>query len=69
MLCRRGGIDSAHIGAIEVRRAHSVVEIASAEAAAFLERAAAPDPRDPKVKIRLEAPPPDRPSRRAARGE
>jgi ATP-dependent RNA helicase DeaD len=52
MLCRRGAIESAAIGNIHVAPTFSIVEIAADVADAFAARAAAPDPRDPRVKIR-----------------
>lgn len=54
MLCRRGGIESGDVGAIRVHPTWSIAEIAADVADAFAERTAAPDPRDPRVKIRPE---------------
>jgi len=54
MLCRRGGIESGDVGAIRVHPTWSIAEIAADVADAFAERTAAPDPRDPRVKIRRE---------------
>lgn len=52
MVCRRGNIESRSIGAIRVQRTFSTVEIETSAAPAFEERAAMPDPRDPRVTIR-----------------
>jgi ATP-dependent RNA helicase DeaD len=52
MLCRRGAIDSAAIGTIRVAPTFSIVDIAADVADAFAARAGAPDPRDPRIKIR-----------------
>jgi len=56
MACRRGGIQAGDIGAIQVGRTHSVVNIASAAAAGFARAASEHDPRDPRVTIRPETP-------------
>jgi ATP-dependent RNA helicase DeaD len=52
MLCRRGRIEGRDIGAIDVRRTSSIVEIASGVADAFERAAGKPDPRDPRISIR-----------------
>jgi ATP-dependent RNA helicase DeaD len=62
MLCRRGGIVSSDIGAIDVGRTSSTVQVAEAVAERFLELASRPDPRDPKIAIR----PAESPSRASA---
>ena len=54
MACRRGGIRAGDIGAIQVGRTHSVVNVAGAVAAGFARAAAEHDPRDPRVTIRPE---------------
>ncbi|MBK8257708.1 MAG: DEAD/DEAH box helicase [Polyangiaceae bacterium] len=51
MLCRRGGIESADIGAIRVGRTVSTVEVAADVADHFAEFAGKPDTRDPRIKI------------------
>jgi ATP-dependent RNA helicase DeaD len=51
MVCRRGGIEGRAVGAIRVEKSHSLVSVAADVAAAFAERAAKPDPRDPRVRI------------------
>lgn len=51
MLCRRGGIESADIGAIRIGRTSSSVEVASDVADHFAEFAGKPDARDPRIKI------------------
>lgn len=52
ILCRRGDITSADIGAIRVGPASSTVEVRRERAAHFLEHAQQPDPRDPRVRVR-----------------
>jgi ATP-dependent RNA helicase DeaD len=52
MVCRRGGIRGSDVGAIQVERGHSTVDVASAAAEAFGAAAREPDPRDPRVVIR-----------------
>ncbi|HEY8075215.1 MAG TPA: DEAD/DEAH box helicase [Labilithrix sp.] len=52
MLCRRGNIQGKDIGAIQVQRTSSVVEIASGVAEPFERVATKPDPRDPRIAIR-----------------
>ncbi|HET9958186.1 MAG TPA: DEAD/DEAH box helicase [Polyangiaceae bacterium] len=51
MLCRRGGIESADIGAIRVMPTFSLVEIAAEVAGHFERSASMPDPRDRHVRI------------------
>jgi ATP-dependent RNA helicase DeaD len=60
MLCRRGGITSGDIGAIEIRDRSSMVEVSAHRAQDFARAATRPDERDPHVKIRewREAPAP-----------
>jgi ATP-dependent RNA helicase DeaD len=58
LLCRRGNIQSRDIGKIHVERSWSRVEIAADVAAAFTTAVAAPDPRDPNVRVRPESPEP-----------
>ena len=55
VLCRRGGIRGSDVGAIQIARSYSVIEVASAVAQAFERAAQEPDPRDPRVTIRPEA--------------
>jgi ATP-dependent RNA helicase DeaD len=50
-VCRRGGINSDAIGAIEVGEASTSIEIAESVAAEFEQRCRKPDPRDPHVRI------------------
>ncbi len=52
MVCRRGGIRGSDVGAIQVERGYSTVDVASAAAQAFGVAARAPDPRDPRIVIR-----------------
>jgi ATP-dependent RNA helicase DeaD len=52
MLCRRGHIEGRDIGAIDVQRTSSIVEISAAAAASFEQATKRPDPRDPRVVIR-----------------
>jgi ATP-dependent RNA helicase DeaD len=54
MLCRRGGIRGADIGAIRVAPTFSVVEIATPVALTFERATRDPDPRDPRVFIQRE---------------
>jgi ATP-dependent RNA helicase DeaD len=51
MVCRRGGVRGAHIGAIKIGPHHSVVEVASRLADDFGRRASVRDSRNPRVKI------------------
>jgi ATP-dependent RNA helicase DeaD len=52
ILCRRGRIRGADVGAIRVDADHSIVEVQGAVAEAFAVNAARPDPRDPRLHIR-----------------
>jgi ATP-dependent RNA helicase DeaD len=52
MMCRRGRIDGRDIGAIRVGRTSSVIEVSIRVASAFEEATKAPDPRDPRVRVR-----------------
>jgi ATP-dependent RNA helicase DeaD len=52
MLCRRGKIEGRDIGAINLGRTSSVVEVGARVAEAFERATAKPDPRDPKIHIR-----------------
>ncbi len=54
MVCRRGGIRGSDVGAIRVARTFSTIAVAGAVATAFERATREPDPRDPKVRIRLE---------------
>ncbi len=68
MICRRGDITRAAIGAIHVAADHTVVEVLREAADHFLANAGRPDPRDPRVRIEpLSAPPRGEP-RGARRG-
>jgi ATP-dependent RNA helicase DeaD len=51
MVCRRGGIASADVGAIRIGRFASQLEVSSSVAEAFEAAARRPDPRDPRVRI------------------
>jgi ATP-dependent RNA helicase DeaD len=52
IVCRRGNIRGSDVGAIRVGARSSTVEVAASVAQAFGEAALAPDPRDPRVRIR-----------------
>lgn len=52
IVCRRGGIKGSDIGVIRVGQRSSMVEVASGVAKSFAEAALAPDPRDPRIRIR-----------------
>ena len=67
MLCRRGNVRGSDIGAIRVARSFSTVNVAADVAESFFQSAQEPDPRNPRVTIRRDAVPPDRPSKRAKR--
>ncbi len=54
MVCRRGNIRGSDVGAIRVARTFSTVAVSGALATAFEKATRDPDPRDPKVRIRLE---------------
>jgi len=60
MICRRGNIEGRDIGAINLGRTSSVVEVSARVADAFERAAAKPDPRDPKIHIRRWADEPQR---------
>jgi ATP-dependent RNA helicase DeaD len=51
LVCRRGGIRGADVGAIRIEAAYSLVDIAASVAERFEGQAAEPDPRDPRVSI------------------
>ncbi|HEY2368368.1 MAG TPA: helicase-related protein, partial [Polyangiaceae bacterium] len=67
MLCRRGNVRGGDIGAIRVARSFSTVNVAADVAESFERSAQEPDPRNPRVAIRRESIPADRPSKRASR--
>jgi ATP-dependent RNA helicase DeaD len=50
-LCRRGGVSSRAIGALQIDRRNSQFEVACSAADAFAKQAAVPDQRDPELKI------------------
>ena len=54
MVCRRGNIRGSDVGAIRVARTFSTIAVSGAIAKAFEQATREPDPRDPKVRIRLE---------------
>ncbi len=58
LVCRRGNIRGADVGAIRIARAYAVVNVAGIAAQAFAAAASAPDPRDPRVTIRPDGPVP-----------
>jgi ATP-dependent RNA helicase DeaD len=62
--CRRGGIQGTSVGIIRVARGFSIVEIATDVAEKFAEAAGRPDPRNPRVHIRRDVPPPGSPGTR-----
>ena len=62
IICRRGGITNAEIGAIRVFDLHTLFEIAGRAAAQFEEGLLRPDPKDRQV--RIERAPAERPYRR-----
>ncbi len=70
MLCRRGDIRGSDIGAIEVSRFFSNVEVSARVAAAFARNTSEPDPRDPRVVVAplREGRAPERQERPAASG-
>jgi ATP-dependent RNA helicase DeaD len=51
VVCRRGDIRGADVGAIRIEAAYSLVDIAAPVAERFETQAAEPDPRDPLVRI------------------
>ncbi|HEY1957439.1 MAG TPA: DEAD/DEAH box helicase [Polyangiaceae bacterium] len=67
MLCRRGNVRGSDIGAIRVLRSFSTVNVAADVAESFFRSAQEPDPRNPRVTIRRDSIPAERPSKRATR--
>ncbi len=65
MVCRRGGIAGNSVGAIQVEKTFSFVDVAAKDADAFAKAATKPDPRDPRVVIERQAPPHVRPRTQA----
>ena len=57
LACRRGQVRGSDIGAIYVEPVFSIVHVESGVAESFARAASRPDPRDPRVKIRRDAPP------------
>lgn len=55
MVCRRGDVRSSDVGAIRIQRSFSVVNVNANVAQGFARATEKPDPRDPKVRIRLDA--------------
>jgi ATP-dependent RNA helicase DeaD len=55
VVCRRGNIRGTDVGAIRIQRTHSLVNVNADVAERFARSAAKPDPRDPRIKIRLDA--------------
>jgi ATP-dependent RNA helicase DeaD len=53
-ICRRGGLESSQVGAIQISTKSSTVDIARDEADAFETRARRPDKRDPGIMIHRE---------------
>ncbi len=51
MVCRRGNVRGADVGAIQIGTTESIFEIASARADEFARAVSRPDPRDPGVRI------------------
>ena len=64
MLCRRGNIRGADIGAIQLSPSFSLVDVAARVAADFERATRRPDPRDPGIFVRRDASPFDRDGRR-----
>jgi hypothetical protein len=56
MVCRRGQIRGTDVGHIRIERNFSIVDVAEHAAGAFARSTAAPDPREPGVTIKREAP-------------
>jgi ATP-dependent RNA helicase DeaD len=52
--CRRGNIRGSDVGAIRIQRTFSVINVNAAVAEGFAQAATRPDPRDPKIRIRLD---------------
>jgi len=67
MLCRRGNVRGDDIGAIRVARTYATVNVAADVADSFERACREPDPRNPRVAIRRDSVPADRPSKRASR--
>jgi len=63
VVCRRGGIRGADVGAIRIGPTASIIEVKGAVAAEFASRALLPDPQEPKIRITPVTP--DGPSRDA----
>jgi ATP-dependent RNA helicase DeaD len=61
MVCRRGQIRGTDVGHIRIERNFSIVDVAEHAAGAFARSTAAPDPREPGITIRREAPRPAHP--------
>jgi ATP-dependent RNA helicase DeaD len=51
VICRRGGIRGADVGAIRIGPTTSTVEVRGSVAAAFATRALEPDPQEPRIRI------------------
>lgn len=68
MVCRRGGVRSQHIGAIQIGPHRSVVDVASHLADEFARAARRPDPRNPRIEIRAVSANRDRVVTRSVRG-
>jgi ATP-dependent RNA helicase DeaD len=54
LVCRRGNIRGADVGAIRIARNYAVMNVAGIASQAFAAAASAPDPRDPRITIRPE---------------
>lgn len=55
VVCRRGDIRGTDVGAIRIQRTFSVVNVNANVAEGFARQSVKPDPRDPMIKIRLDA--------------
>jgi ATP-dependent RNA helicase DeaD len=51
VVCRRGGIRGADVGAIRIGPTASIIEVKEAVAAEFATRALQPDPQEPRIRI------------------
>jgi ATP-dependent RNA helicase DeaD len=51
VVCRRGGIRGADVGAIRIGPTATIIEVKSSVAAEFASRATMPDPQEPKIRI------------------
>jgi ATP-dependent RNA helicase DeaD len=51
VVCRRGGIRGADVGAIRIGPTASIIEVKGAVAAEFASRALEPDPQEPRIRI------------------